>query len=234
MILGYARVSTAEQAADGTTSIAQQKRKNKAIASLRGAATFDYCDYVDAGISGTIPLDERPAGHEMLKAAQKGDVVVANKLDRLFRSASDALVTAEVLKKRGIDLILIDMGVEPVTGNGVSKMFFGMLALVAEFERERIADRMHEGRRGKLARNGHIGGSAPYGYRVIGKGREARVEPNQEELDVAKLIVNMVKKRPMREVLHEIADMGIRSRTGKPFQFVQVRRIVQRQQRVTS
>ena len=46
---------------------------------------------------------------------------------------------------RGIDLIVADMGTEPVTQNGVSRMFFGMLALVAEFERERIKEQSAEG-----------------------------------------------------------------------------------------
>jgi DNA invertase Pin-like site-specific DNA recombinase len=232
MILSYTRVSTAEQADNNATSLKEQERKNRAIASLRGAGQFDFANYVDAGISGSIPLGERPAGKRLLDDANPGDVIVASKLDRLFRSAADALTTLENLRKRKIDVILIDMGTEPVTSNGAAKMFFGMMAMVAEFERERIAERMTDGRRGKLARNGHIGGSAPYGYRVIGKGREARVEPDREELDVARMIARMGKNWGMRFVLQNLKEMGVKTRTGKDFQFVQVRRIVDRAKRV--
>ncbi len=65
------------------------------------------------------------------------------------------------------------MGPDPVTDNGVAKLFFGMLALVAEFERERILERTKDGRRAKAARGGHVGGSAPFGYRVNGSGKDA-------------------------------------------------------------
>jgi putative DNA-invertase from lambdoid prophage Rac len=70
------------------------------------------------------------------------------------------------------------MGSEPVTQNGVSRMFFGMLALVAEFERERIKERSAEGRAAKRRHGGHIGGSTPFGFRKIGTGRAARLEPD--------------------------------------------------------
>ena len=225
MILSYVRVSTIEQAADGTTSLCEQERKNKAIADLRGAAKFDFLNFVDAGVSGTIPLSERPAGKDMLAQAAKGDVIVANKLDRLFRSATDALTTAQVLREKGIDLILIDMGVEPVTGNGVAKLFFGMLALVAEFERERIAERMEDGRKGKRARNGHVGGSAPYGFKVVGQGREASLEPDEEERDVLRHVKWLKQNRKYQDVTRVLNALGVRSRAGTELQIVQVQRM---------
>jgi hypothetical protein len=94
------------------------------------------------------------------------------------RKGDDALATAERLKARKVDLIVADMGSEPVTQNGVSRMFFGMLALVAEFQRERIKERSAEGRAAKRRAGGHIGGSAPFGFRKIGVGRAARLEPD--------------------------------------------------------
>src|ERR671917_2564176 len=120
---GYVRVSSAEQAGNDRTALA-----------------------------------ERPGGRELLAVLRPGDTVIVAKLDRAFRNAADALATAETWKKRGVDLIVADMGTEPVTQNGVSRMFFGMLALVAQFERERIAERTAEGRAAKRRAGGHIGG----------------------------------------------------------------------------
>ena len=60
-------------------------------------------------------------------------------------------------------------------------MFFGMLALVAQFERERIAERTAEGRVAKRKAGGHIGGTAPFGFRKVGEGRAARLEPVPEQ-----------------------------------------------------
>jgi DNA invertase Pin-like site-specific DNA recombinase len=229
MILSYARVSTAEQAADGTTSISEQIRKTKAIADLRGAGTFDFTSYVDAGISGSIPLGMRPEGRKMLADASKGDVIVASKLDRLFRSASDALNTAEALKAKGIDLILVDMGTAPVTENGTAKLFFGMLALVAEFERGRIAERIMDGKRGKRARNGHLGGVAPYGFRVVGEKRDARLEPVPEEQPILDEVLALAdQKLSSWKITKILNDKGYRNRGDQPFECYQVKRIIER------
>ena len=119
----------------------------------------------EPGVSGTKPLAARPEGGPLLARLQKGDALIVAKLDRAFRNAADALATAEQLKARKVDLIVADMGSEPVTQNGVSRMF-GMLALVAEFERERTRERLADGRGAKRAVGGHIGGSAPFGGEV--------------------------------------------------------------------
>ena len=227
MFLSYSRVSTIEQAADGTTSLAEQTRRNKAIADLRDVPFAEFARFVDAGVSGTIPLAHRPAGKAMLAAAKAGDIICANKLDRLFRSASDALATAEKLRQRGVDLILIDMGTEAVTGNGAAKMFFGMLALVAEFERERIAERMHEGRKAKAAKSGHIGGDAPYGYTIDGQGRSATLVPLEHEQEVVRKAREMKRMRlRLCEITSALNEMGHRNRLNSPFRSVQVLRIL--------
>jgi DNA invertase Pin-like site-specific DNA recombinase len=176
---GYLRVSTAEQAADDRSSLEAQRRKIEAVAQLADLILDRV--FEEPGVSGGKPLAERPSGSELTRILMKGDTLIVAKLDRAFRNAADALAMAEQWKRRGIDLIIADMGSEPVTHNGVSKMFFGMLALVAEFERERIKERLAEGRSGKKAKGGHVGGTAPFGYRVEGKGREARLVPVPEQ-----------------------------------------------------
>jgi DNA invertase Pin-like site-specific DNA recombinase len=178
-VYGYTRVSTAEQAADDRTSLATQRRKIAAAAELSGLAIDELVE--EAGVSGSRPLAERPGGGPLLARLQKGDTLIVAKLDRAFRNAADALATAEQLKAQKVDLVVADMGSEPVTRNGVSRMFFGMLALVAEFERERIRERLADGRGAKRAAGGHIGGTAPFGFRKVGVGRAARLEPVAEQ-----------------------------------------------------
>jgi DNA invertase Pin-like site-specific DNA recombinase len=178
---GYVRVSTTEQAGDDRTSLETQRRKIAAVAELAGLTVARIFD--EPGISGGKPLAERPAGQELLAVLRPGDTLIVAKLDRAFRNASDALATAERLKAGKVDLIIADMGSEPVTQNGVSRMFFGMLALMAEFERERLRERSAEGRMAKRENGGHIGGSVPFGYRKIGAGRAARLEPDPAQQD---------------------------------------------------
>lgn len=174
-VYGYTRVSTTEQAGDDRTSLNTQRRKISAAAELSGLTVDKFVE--EPGVSGNKPLAARPMGGPLLAQLVKGDVLVVAKLDRAFRNAADALATAEQLKARKVDLIVADMGSEPVTQNGVSRMFFGMLALVAEFERDRIKERSAEGRAAKHRIGGHIGGSTPFGFRKIGAGRAARLEP---------------------------------------------------------
>jgi len=229
MILAYSRVSTDEQAADGTTSLQEQERKIRALAQMRGVDPFEVIAYTDAGVSGSIPLLERPAGAKMLSEAAAGDVICASKLDRVFRSASDALVTVERLAERKISLILLDFGTDPVNQNGIAKLFFTMLSAFAEFERGRIAERMTDGRRCKRERNGHTGGSPPYGYRVVGSGREARLEEVPEEQEVIREAARMRSAgiKPA-VVVKELHAKGYRTRKGSEFTITQIQRAVER------
>ena len=226
MILAYCRVSTMEQA-EGT-SLEDQERKAKAIATLRNAGPYEFSVYCDEGVSGSVKLHERPEGKRLLLDMKPGDVIVASKLDRLFRNAADALTTAEYLKKQDIQLVLTDMGVDSVTGNGVARLFFGMLALVAEFERERINERTHDGRKAKKQKNGHNGGPPPFGFKVIGEGKEARLEACAEETTMMTEISRLMREHTPASAAREAERMGLRSRTGKPFQITQLQRIASR------
>ena len=62
---------------------------------------------------------------------QAGDLLIVSRLDRAFRSAADALTKADSWKRLGIRLIVADMGADPVTDNGVAKLFFTVLAAMS-------------------------------------------------------------------------------------------------------
>lgn len=196
-VYGYTRVSTAEQAADDRTSLETQRQRIMQAAAAGGLTVEAFTE--DAGVSGSQPLAQRPEGGPLLARLAKGDTLVIARLDRGFRNAADALATAEALKARKVDLIVADMGSEPVTQNGVSRMFFGMLALVAQFERDRMQERLTDGRTAKRQAGGHIGGTAPFGYRKMGAGRAARLEPDPEQQSALATI-------------HEMGAQGVASR----------------------
>ena len=140
---GYVRVSSAEQAGDDRTSLETQRRKVAAVGELSDRLVVRV--FEEPGVSGGTALAERPGGRDLLATVRRGDTVIVSKLDRAFRNAADALAMAETWKRQGVDLIVADMGSEPVTQNGVCRMFFGMLALVAEFERDLLIERTQAG-----------------------------------------------------------------------------------------
>jgi DNA invertase Pin-like site-specific DNA recombinase len=81
---GYARVST-DQQADSGISLDEQRRKIEARCSENGWNLERI--YVDAGVSGSTPLARRPEGAKLLAVLRPGDVVIAARMDRCFRSA---------------------------------------------------------------------------------------------------------------------------------------------------
>lgn len=200
---GYIRVSTVEQI-DGS-SLAEQTRRIEGLAMMEGHELAQV--FSDGGVSGSVPLAERPEGYKLMAALKPGDLVIVAKMDRMFRDAADALAVAKRFKDQGVDLVLADMGPQPITGNGAGKLFFGVLAMVAEFERERIAERLNEGRKAKKASGGFTGGSRPFGYRVIGEGKEAHLSPIAREQEAIKLMVELHKEgNSLRKIAHQVKE----------------------------
>ena len=105
--------------------------------------------HVEAGVSGAVPFHERPEGGKLWGELRKGDTLVAAKLDRMFRSASDCLAVVEAFKARGVILFLLDLngGADDVSGNGIARLFLTIVAAFAEFERDRIGERIRATKR---------------------------------------------------------------------------------------
>ena len=230
MLYSYRRTSTFEQAA----SLVEQLRKNTVIAKFRcDSLALEFQDFCDEGVSGSVPVKERPAGKELLEVAKRGDCLIVTKLDRMFRSARDFLVMRDEFEERGIDLIIGDLSTSPVTSDIWAKCFLGIMAQIADLERGMIRERMRDGRKAKKARGGHIAGHAPYGFKVVGSGKEARLEECDEELEVLHLARKLHQQTGNAQaVVRTLGEMGYRSRAGTEFQSVQILRMVN-QERVS-
>lgn len=104
-------------------------------------------------ITGT--KKERPELGKLLDIARSGDIIVITELTRLSRSTKDLISISEKLKERNIELISIKENINTTTSTG--KLMFGMLSVMAEFERDIIAERTKEGLKAARAR-GKSGG----------------------------------------------------------------------------
>jgi DNA invertase Pin-like site-specific DNA recombinase len=164
---GYARVSTDGQVEDGL-SLEVQQRQIEGWAMQRGV-TLDAI-HVEAGVSGAIPFDERPEGGRLWAGLHRGDTLVAAKLDRMFRSAADCLKVVEAFKARGVSLYLLDLngGADDVSGNGIARLFLTIVSAFAEFERDRIGERIRAAKRAQRANSEYSGGAMTFGYRRDG------------------------------------------------------------------
>ena len=175
--------------------------------------------FIDAGVSGSVPLAERPEGQRLLALLKRGDVVITAKLDRAFRSAADALGTLEQLKEDSVGLHMIDLGGD-VYGNGISKLVFTILSAVAENERDRIRERVREAKAHRAAQQLYNGGRRPFGFDVVGEGKERSLVPNEHEQEVLRHAQSMRKQgATLRAIAAELAqDYGIQTLDPKTLQ----------------
>jgi putative DNA-invertase from lambdoid prophage Rac len=204
-VFGYVRVSTAEQAKEGL-SLETQQRQIEGWAAVKGwdVATV----FIEAGVSGSVPLADRPEGKHLLERLRPGDVVITPKLDRMFRSAADALATLEAIKEQGVSLHMIDLGGD-VTGNGISKLVFTILSAVAENERDRIRERIRDVKRHQASLGIFSGGRRPFGYDIVevpgrrtetGKPLKNLVPNTAEQAVLATMRAMRKKKATYREI----------------------------------
>jgi putative DNA-invertase from lambdoid prophage Rac len=201
-IYGYCRVSTLRQANEGE-SLDVQRRQIEGYALMHGLALDDVV--VEEGVSGSVPVAERPAAGPLFARLGKGDVVIAPKLDRLFRSALDAVKVVEDLKKRGVALHLLDLGGD-ISGNGLSKLFLTIAAAFAEAERDRIRERIGQVKADQKARGRYLGGKIPFGFR---RGDNGGLVPHEPEQEAIREIVSLrTQGKALRAIAQAVGAKG--------------------------
>ena len=142
MRIGYGRVSTRDQHPE----------------SQHDALTAAGCDevFIDKA-SGK--LASRPElDRALLSANRPGDQLVITKLDRLGRSLEHLIELSRLLQTRGVDLVVLDQGID--TSTAVGRMFFHILGSIAEFEHALMSERTRDGLAAARAR-GRTGGQKP-------------------------------------------------------------------------
>jgi len=204
--IGYIRVSTEKQANEGVSLEAQEAK----IVTWCKANGYELVKvYVDAGISGKR-MDTRKELLAALASLKKGMALVSYSLSRLARSTKDALAIGEAVAKKKADMVSLTEQIDTTTAAG--KMMFQMLSVLAEFERNLVAERttnalQHKKRSGQKYTN-----QTPYGFEAI-EGR--LVEVKQE----AEVVAEIQAARSSGSTLQSIADnlngRGIPTKTGK-------------------
>ena len=163
----YIRVSTAKQVNEGF-GLDVQKHRCSMMAEMKGWSIVKV--YRDEGISGTLGSDQRPGLYSVLEDAKTKvfDVLIFYSLDRLGRTTSIVLRTIEELTNDGIKIVSCKESIDTSSPTGV--FVLTIFAALAQLERDTIVNRMVEGKRERIKKDGECGGSLPYGYvRLNGK-----------------------------------------------------------------
>lgn len=210
----YARVSGNDRLKTGGENLAEQTQLCREYASKKGYQVVADLIENDRGASGaTFDL---PQLSEALRMAHAGeyDVLVVRELDRLSRDLAKQLVVEQELNQAGvtIEYVLYDF---PDTPEG--RLNKNLRAMLAEYEREKIRQRLMRGRRRKVKSGSMIlHGHAAYGYKAAEKDGKTTIEIEEETAAIVKLIFQWYtegdgKQGPMsiRSIRRALSEMKV-------------------------
>ena len=185
---------------------------------------YNFMEYEDKGLSGYY--SDRPDFQRMLHDIEMGKIraVVCYKLDRIGRKTSDLLRLLDFLEKHKVDLLICSNNIN--TASGVSKIFIQIFAVVAEFERdtltERITDNMME-----LAKDGRwLGGNTPTGFSVrrvkTGSGKNKSAYSYLESIPEEKAMIQKLYEifsstRSIKKTADKMNELGFHTKIGSKF-----------------
>jgi putative DNA-invertase from lambdoid prophage Rac len=99
---------------------------------------------IEETVSGSVAAMERPGFTRLLDRIEPGDVIVVTKLDRLGRNAMDVRATVDRLADLGVRVHCLALGGTDLT-SAAGRMTMGVIAAVAEFERDLLIERTQAG-----------------------------------------------------------------------------------------
>lgn len=218
----YARVSTQEQANEGTSLEYQIDQLTK-YCEAQGWEIVQQ--YVDPGYSGKDA--DRPGLKRLMGDAQLGmfSKVVVFKLDRLSRKLRLLLELEEKLKEHGIGLLSVKETID--TSTAIGKTVFQVLGLVSEWERDAIIERTRAGRLQRYKEGRWGPGRPPYGYKYDKETK--KLDINESEARIVCLVYNeYAAGKSMVKIANMLNEQGIppRRKDGKGWRNGSVRDIL--------
>jgi site-specific DNA recombinase len=214
-VLGYVRVSSAEQASSGLGLEAQRAALASYMAKL-GAAIVAV--FEDAGLSGGLSIEERPGLLAAVNALKKGDVLLVAKRDRLGRDVVAVALIERMVARKGARIVST-AGEGTETEDPTALLMRRIIDSFAEYERLLIGARTKAALAAKRAR-GERAGNVPFGFSANADGK--LVDAPSERAVIAEVQRLRADGRTLRQVVRELRSQGVVGRTGRPLGLAQV------------
>jgi len=218
----YIRVSTQEQAQEGTSLDFQETQLNT-MCQLQGWTIIN--SYTDPGFSGKD--GNRPGLERLLADAKIGlfDKVVVYKLDRLARNLRLLLDIEQKLRISNVTITSVKESVDTSTGTG--KMIFQMFGMIAEWERDTIIERTKSGRLQRFKDGCFAGGTIPFGYTHNKEIHKLVINENQARI-VRRIYTDYKEGKTLNGIANSLNkdNIPVRGKTGKGWRQVAVRDIL--------
>jgi len=219
-VIGYVRVSSEEQSKEGV-SLVMQAEKIETYCKLNDLDLVEIIE--DAGISAKN-IQGRPGFQKALDMVFNGEVdgLIVWKLDRAFRSTTDALNTASSLNKKKKALVSISEKLD--TTSAVGEFFFTLMASLAQMERKLIGERTSSALQSKKARMERVG-RIPFGFFLDSDG--VHLHPDPKEQETLSVIRDLKSEgATLRGIARTLNDQGRKTKEDRSWTHVQIRNVL--------